>query len=101
MFTAKYERVSHTISIPPPSLECIALITAEGEQHWAPYWKPTFLDPVDGSPEKGMVFLTSHGNEDTYWAMVDYDPAGGYLRYSRLTPGSRSVLVRAGNRRPR
>jgi hypothetical protein len=93
MFTAKHERVSHTISIPLLTSECFVLFTPDGEQRWAPDWKPTFLHPVDGSPKKGMVFLTSHGNEDTYWMMVDYDPAGGYLRYSRLTPGSRSVLV--------
>jgi hypothetical protein len=93
MFIARHERVSHTISIPLPASECLILFTPEGERHWVPDWEPIFLHPADGATVKGMVFLTSHGKDDTYWTVVDYDPAGGHILYSRLTPGSRSVLV--------
>ena len=40
-----------------------------------------------------MVFTTGHGDEVTYWTLVDLDMAAHFARYSRVTPGSRSVFV--------
>ena len=60
---------------------------------WVPGWEPRFLWPLDGRTQKGMVFLTGHGAEETFWTVVDFDEGKHRARYCRITPGSRSVLV--------
>jgi len=90
-FTPTHERVSHTIRLPLEPERCFPLFTPGGEREWVPDWDPTFLH--DGPSAVGTVFLTGHGGEETIWTVVDMDAAAGRARYSRVTPGSRAVLV--------
>lgn len=93
MTHALHSEVEHKISLPLPIARCLPLFTPLGEMEWVPGWEPRFLWPADGRTEKGMVFLTGHGAEETFWTVVDFDEATHYARYCRITPGSRSVLV--------
>jgi hypothetical protein len=93
MTHAVHREVAHAISLPLHIDDCFPLFTPIGEKDWVPGWEPRFLWPLDGRTCKGMVFLTGHGAEETYWTVVDYDESAHYARYSRVTPGSRSVTV--------
>lgn len=73
--------------------DIIPLFTPLGETRWVPDWQPVFIDPVDGATTHGMVFRTSHDNEETIWACCDWRPEDGYVRYARVTPSSRFVFV--------
>ena len=84
---------THTIEIALPLPRCFALFTPQGEALWIPDWKPHYVYPASGETEPGMVFVTGHGGETTLWSLVDYRPEQGYVRYSRVTPGSRSTMV--------
>jgi hypothetical protein len=83
----------HSITLPLAIDACFPLFTPIGEKTWMPGWDPRFLHPADGRARKGMVFTTGDGAEETVWTVIDYDEADHYARYSRVTPGSRSVLV--------
>jgi len=93
MSQALHSAVAHKISLPLPIADCFSLFTPIGEMEWVPGWQPRFLWPADGRTQKGMVFLTGDGHEETFWTVVDFDEARHYARYARITPGSRSVLV--------
>ena len=93
MTNALHSEVAHTILLPLPIADCFPLFTPIGERAWVPGWEPDFLWPSDGRTQKGMVFLTGHGAEETFWTVVDFDENNHYARYCRVTPGSRSVLV--------
>lgn len=93
MTDALHSEVAHKIFIPLPAATCFALLTPIGEREWVPGWEPHFLWPPDGRAQKGMVFLTGQGAEETCWTVVDFDESSHYARYCRVTPGSRSVLV--------
>ena len=93
MTNAVHSEVAHKMSLPLPVGACFALFTPIGEKNWVPGWQPRFLWPADGRTQKGMVFLTGQGVEETYWTVVDFDEGGHYVRYCRLTPASRSVMV--------
>lgn len=93
MFQALHRDERHTIRLPLRFEDCFALFTPEGETRWVPDWRPVYLHPAGGETVEGMVFSTEHGGETTFWCLVDMDKAQGRLRYSRLTPGSRSVIV--------
>lgn len=93
MFEALHAEATHAIALPIGIDACFPLFTPIGEMDWVPDWAPRFLYPSDGGACRGMVFTTDHGAEETLWTVVDYDEAGHYARYSRVTPGSRSVLV--------
>ena len=69
------------------------LFTPIGETLWVDGWQPEFLHPEDGETSKGMVFRTRHGEEETLWTCVDWDPAGHRVRYVRVTPVSRFGFV--------
>jgi hypothetical protein len=75
--------------------EAFALFEPEGERAWAAGWDPHYLYPANGRAERGMVFTTDHGGEETLWTMVRHAPAEGLAEYVRVTPGSRmgNVLV--------
>lgn len=90
---ALHREAVHKISLPLPVSDCFALFTPIGETQWVPGWEPRFLWPPDGRTQKGMVFLTGQGAEETYWTVTDFDESAHYARYSRVTPGSRSVMV--------
>jgi hypothetical protein len=93
MFQAVRAHETHTIEIPIPLDRCFSLFTPLGETRWVPDWAPAFVYPASGEAQEGMVFVTSHGDETTFWTLVDYDPDRHYARYSRVTPGSRSTIV--------
>jgi hypothetical protein len=93
MAQAVHREVAHKISLPLAIADCFPLFTPIGEMDWVPGWQPRFLWPQDGRTQKGMVFLTGQGSEETFWIVVDFDEAQHYARYARITPGSRSVLV--------
>ena len=40
-----------------------------------------------------MVFRTRHGEEETLWACVDWEPATHRVRYARVRPASRFGFV--------
>ncbi|WP_117190794.1 SRPBCC family protein [Rhizobium terrae] len=93
MFQALHRDERHTIRLPFPIDACFPLFTPEGERRWVPDWQPLYLHPPSGETTEGMVFTTGHGGETTLWCLIDLDEVNGRLRYSRLTPGSRSVIV--------
>lgn len=93
MFEPSHREVNHTIRIPLAVADCLPLFTPEGERSWVPGWEPEYLHPRDGQTVSGMFFRTGQDEEETLWTVVDYDPGLGRARYSRVTPGSRVVLV--------
>ena len=92
-FTARRERLQHSFELPLPANVCRELFTPAGEEAWVADWKPDYVYPSGGETELGMVFVTSHDGETTFWQMTDYDPILQYVRYARLTPGSRATIV--------
>jgi hypothetical protein len=98
MFSAAHASVDHTITLPLSADEAFPLFTPEGERLWIADWNPRYFYPANGETLRGMVFTTGHGEEVTYWTLVDLDMAAHSVRYSRVTPGSRSVFVEVGCR---
>jgi hypothetical protein len=84
---------SHSFVLALPASRAFPLFEPEGERVWAAGWDPKYLHPSDGRAEAGMVFTTSHGNEDTVWLMTRHEPGAGIVEYARLTPGSRIATV--------
>lgn len=93
MFEARYRKVNHRITLPLPAGDALELFTPEGERLWIAEWNPRYLYPANGETIEGMVFVTGEGAELTYWTMMDFDIVRHRVRYSRVTPGSRSVVV--------
>jgi hypothetical protein len=93
MFEACHAEAAHAIALPLDADACFPLFTPIGEIEWVADWQPRFLFPADGKTRPGMVFATGQGEAETLWTVVDYDEARHYARYSRVTPGSRCVLV--------
>lgn len=83
----------HDIVLDGPLDRVFPLFTPIGEKLWVDGWQPEFLHPEDGETSEGMVFRTRHGEEETLWACVDWDPAGHRVRYARVTPASRFGFV--------
>jgi len=70
------------------------LFTPLGERRWAPGWEPRFHHPADGRPEAGTTFTTrGEDGRETIWRILDWDPAGHRVRYSRVTPGLKAGTV--------
>jgi hypothetical protein len=93
MFQARHEKAKHRITLPIPADEALELFTPEGERLWIEEWNPRYLHPANGETIEGMVFVTGEGPESTYWTMMDFDIVRHRVRYSRVTPGSRSTVV--------
>jgi hypothetical protein len=93
MFIASHATTEHSISLPLSAAEAFPLFTPEGERLWIEEWNPHYFHPANGETIAGMVFTTGNGEEKTYWTLVDFDNAEQRARYSRVTPGSRSVTV--------
>jgi hypothetical protein len=78
---------SATLSVPLGAEDALALFTARGERRWVPGWDPEFPggEPAEGDPEReGMVFVTAHGAERTFWVVAATGPEE--VRYARVTP---------------
>jgi hypothetical protein len=87
--------VAHTgaITVEAPLAQAFQFFTPEGERAWVEGWEPEYLYRQGGECGTGTVFRTRHGNEETFWLVLDYDPVGGHAAYARLTPGSRLGTV--------
>lgn len=92
-FTAKHIKRSHAIVLNAAVQNLFPLFTPAGEKLWVEEWDPAFLYPPSGETREGMVFTTDHGNEKTYWSLIEFDPERCYARYARVTPTSRFGLV--------
>lgn len=93
MFQARHEKVTQRFALPLSAGEALELFTPEGERLWIADWRPRYLHPANGEALEGMVFATGESDELTYWTMLDFDLSRHRIRYCRLTPGSRSVIV--------
>jgi hypothetical protein len=93
MFAASHAIAEHIINLPLSADEAFPLFTPEGERLWIEDWNPHYFYPANGETIVDMVFTTSHGDETTYWTLVDFDNLAHQVRYSRVTPGSRTVIV--------
>lgn len=83
----------HDIVLDGPVDRVFPLFTPLGETLWVDGWNPEFLHPSSGETSDGMVFRTRHGDEETLWACVDFDPTAHRVRYARVTPASRFGFV--------
>ncbi|HET7730824.1 MAG TPA: hypothetical protein VFK48_12405 [Usitatibacter sp.] len=92
-FVSEHAVRSHTIVVPLPMAEAFRLFEPEGERAWAEGWEPRYRHPPDGHAERGMVFTTGHGGEETIWTMIRHEPEAGVVEYVRTTPGSRTATV--------
>jgi hypothetical protein len=93
LFVAQHRMVQHQITLPMTVDEAFMLFTPEGERLWIADWNPHYFHPANGETLEGMVFSTGHDAETTYWTLVDFDIAAHVVRYSRVTPSSRSCVV--------
>lgn len=92
-FQAKHISRSHTIVLNGPPAVVFPLFTPEGETHWVRDWRPVYLHPASGRTGEGMVFMTGHDREETFWSLVRFDPVRCVARYARVTPASRFGFV--------
>jgi len=88
-----YVEFSHEIAVDRPLSQALPLFTPKGEESWVPGWKPEYISPETGETCKEMLFVTSHGDETTFWTCLDWRPDYGHVRYLRLTPESRVGFV--------
>ena len=88
-----YRERSHEITVDRPFSEAMPLFTPKGEESWVPGWEPDYISPESGETCEEMLFVTSHGDETTFWTCVDWQPEVGHVRYLRLTPASRVGFV--------
>lgn len=84
---------SGSFDLPLPLARAFPLFTAEGERGWVPGWEPSYLHPALPSNERGTVFRTHHGDEETIWIVLRHEPSRGIAEYARFTPGSRLGTV--------
>ena len=82
---------SFRVALPPA--EALDLFTARGETLWVPGWKPRYVDPPDGEPVPGGIWLTDDGDAPVVWRVERFDRAAGLAEYLRVVPGSRVALV--------
>ena len=66
------------------------LFTALGERSWVKGWNPEILS---GREARGTVFKTQHGDRETTWIVVAFEPAEGAASYARLVSHSNFGLV--------
>jgi hypothetical protein len=92
-FAAERAVRSRSFILELPVARAFPLFEPEGERAWAKGWDPRYVHPPNGRAERGMVFTTSHGGEDTVWLMTRHEPSAGIVEYARVTPGSRIATV--------
>jgi hypothetical protein len=89
-----YITCSHVIHLAAPPARVFPLFEPEGEKAWAADWQPEYIHPASGAAAVGTTFMTQHaGESQTLWAIAMHDPAIGFVRYVRLTPGSRIGII--------
>jgi hypothetical protein len=93
-FPAVHVERSKSFVVELPVDRAFPLFEPEGERAWAKGWDPEYLHPrATTKAERGMVFRTRHGAEETLWTVVRHDPADAIVEYVRVTPGSRMGRV--------
>jgi hypothetical protein len=80
------------VALPPA--EALALFTARGEVEWVPGWVPEYVNPPDGEPVEGGIWLTKDGDTDVIWRVQRYDAQAGVAEYLRVVPANRVAVVR-------
>lgn len=90
MFIAQHIQRSHSIRVAAAIDVVFPLFEPLGERAWVPGWSPNMLYPPSGTAQQGTVFTTdATGEATTLWSIADYDAEQHYVRYARVTPGSR------------
>lgn len=79
-----------TFHLDAPLARVFPLFTALGEKAWAAGWEPEMLS---GRQARGSAFRTVHGDRETTWVVVDYQPGKGRVSYARLARDSNIGLV--------
>jgi hypothetical protein len=90
--TETERRGSLVVTLPPD--KALPLFTAKGETLWVPDWRPEYVNPPDGEPIEGGIWLTKDGDTEVIWRVQRYDPAAGIAEYLRVVPGNRVAVVR-------
>ncbi|MHA7969983.1 SRPBCC family protein [Rhizobium sp. CAU 1783] len=93
MFQSFHQDQRHTIHLPGTPKHCFGFFTPEGERLWVDDWSPAYFHRTTAGSLEGTVFSTGHGGEATIWIVADHDPDDHRIRYSRISPGVRAVLV--------
>lgn len=81
-------------TLPIPLRHAFPLFSPEGERAWVEGWDPVYLHPEHPSTDHDTIFRTAHGDEETLWLVLRYDPARALAEYGRFSPGSRLGTVR-------
>ena len=86
-------RASGSFELPIPASAGIGFFTPEGERRWVPGWDPAY---PSGEPSEtpGTVFITEHGDTETFWVIEKIDREAHTSAYSRTTPGRHAGAVR-------
>ena len=82
-----------TVRVALPPAEALDLFTARGETLWVPGWAPRYVDPPDGEPVPGGVWLTDDGEVEVVWRVQRFDRAAGLAEYLRVVPRNRVALI--------
>jgi hypothetical protein len=83
-----------SLKVALPPADALELFTARGEVKWAPGWAPEYVNPPDGEPVEGGIWLTKDGDTEVIWRVQRYDVAAGVAEYLRVVPGNRVAVVR-------
>lgn len=95
--TGAQHHLTGTLHVALPPAEAFVLFTPRGEIAWAPGWEPRFAQPTDDDAAPGTVFETGAHGAHTIWMVLHRDP-GRSITYARVTPGSRTGVVRVSLR---
>jgi len=77
------------VALPPTA--ALHQFTALGEEEWVPGWAPRYVDPSDGRPIVGGIWLTTDRADDgreteVIWYTLEYDLEAGRAEYLRIRP---------------
>ena len=86
-------KASGQFELPITAAEAIYFFTPEGERPWAPGWDPTYPSG-EATETPGTVFVTVHGDTETFWVVESIDRKANTAAYSRVTPGQHAGTVR-------
>jgi len=67
------------------------------EAEWLDGWRFTMIFSQSGRVEAGAVFSTpGDGEPDTVWIVTRHDATQRLVEFTRITPGSRTCVLRIG-----
>ena len=90
-----------TVKVALTPEQAFELFTAPGETLWVPGWAPTYVEPADGRPVEGGIWLTEDrdadgGTTQVIWRVQRFDRSALVAEYLRVVPGNRVVVVTIG-----